>query len=106
MSKFDSLDKFDVESMNEADLKKRQDYVLKNCKCTKCPTYVQGDVQTGYCFPAYGSSAKINVEKDCVCKTCSIFKEYDLTHSFYCTRCSQYCQGLKTEVSGGQGGSG
>ncbi|MBI5888442.1 MAG: DUF2769 domain-containing protein [Deltaproteobacteria bacterium] len=106
MSKYETLDKFGVENLEEADFKKRQDYILKNCRCTKCPTYVQGDAPTGYCYPAFGTSKQIHWEKECVCKTCSIFKEYELTHSFYCTRCSQFCQGLKIEVAGGQGGSG
>ena len=50
-----------------------------------------------YCFPLIGTSAKIQKEKDCICKTCSIFKEYELNHSFYCTRCSQVCQMSKSE---------
>lgn len=106
MGKFDSIDRFGIESMSKEEFLKKQDYVTKKCKCPSCPTYVKGDAPTGYCFPLIGTSKKIQWEKDCVCETCPIYKEYELTHTFYCTRCSQNCQALKTEVAGGQGGSG
>ncbi len=105
MNKHDTYDKFGVEAMTEGEHKERQDYVIKNCKCPGCPTYVEGDQPTGYCFPLIGTSAKIQWEKDCICATCPIYKEYELNHNHYCTRCSQTCQSLKFEL-GGQGGAG
>lgn len=97
------IDKFGVEEMSEAEYRKKQDYVVKNCKCAKCPSYVAGDAPVGYCFPLIGTSKKIQWEKGCVCETCPVYKEYDLTHTFYCTRCSQVCQTLKTEGPVAQG---
>lgn len=106
MSKHDRVDNFGIESMSDEDFKKRQEYVSKNCKCQGCPTYVKGDSPIGYCYPMIGTSRNIQWEKECICETCPIFKEFELTHTFYCTRCSQVCQTTKVEGIGGQGGSG
>ena len=106
MAKFDSFDRFGIEKMEVDAFKQKQDYVLKKCKCATCKSYVAGDKPTGYCFPLIGTSKNIQKEVSCDCSKCDIFKEYELTHSYYCTRCSQYCQALKTEVQGGQGGAG
>lgn len=103
MGKHDRLDSFGVTVIDKAEYAKKQDYVIKNCKCSGCPTYVAGDKPIGYCFPLIGTSAKITVEKDCVCSTCAIYKEYELNHTFYCTRCSQVCQMLKIEGAAAQG---
>lgn len=97
MGKHDRFDKFGIQSMPKEEHDKKQSYVTKNCKCPGCPTYVKGDSPVGYCFPLIGTSKKIQWEKDCICNTCPIFKEYELDHSHYCTRCSQVCQTLKTE---------
>ena len=105
MAKYDYYDKFGVESMSDEEHRQKQDYVIKNCKCQGCPTYVEGDNPIGYCFPLVGTSRKIQWEKECICSTCPIYKEYELGHTHYCTRCSQVCQTLKFEL-GGQGGSG
>ena len=106
MGKYDRIDKFGIETMEEAEYSKKQAYVTKNCRCSKCPTYVSGDNPVGYCFPLIGTSQKIQWEKKCICDTCPVFKEYELEHSFYCTRCSQVCQALKMEGGMGQGGAG
>lgn len=103
MGKFDRIDRFGIENLSEEDYEKRLGYVTKNCKCPGCPTYIAGDSPVGYCFPPIGTSQKIQWEKECVCETCNIYKEYDLTHTFYCTRCSQICQALKTEGPAAQG---
>ena len=101
MSKMSEYDNFGVEEMSKEEYAKKQDYVTKSCLCTKCPTYVQGDSPIGYCFPLVGVSRNIKWEKGCICETCPVFKEYELTHTFYCTRCSQVCQTHKTEAGGG-----
>lgn len=106
MGKYDSVDNFDIEKMTPAEYEKKYSYVAKNCKCPGCPTYVAKDSPVGYCFPTIGTSKNIHWEKDCICGTCPIFKEYELSHTFYCTRCSQFCQGLQSVMQGGQGGSG
>ncbi len=101
MVKVSEFDNFGVEDMSEDEFHAKEKYVAENCKCAGCPTYVEGDSPTGYCYPPIGTSANIKYEKDCICSSCSIYAEYELTHSFYCTRCSQVCQALKTEVGGG-----
>ncbi|HBG45664.1 MAG TPA: hypothetical protein DDW94_01580 [Deltaproteobacteria bacterium] len=103
MSKYDRLDRFGVTVINQDEYERKQAYVIKHCKCQGCPTYVAGDAPTGYCFPTIGTSDKIHYEKECICKTCQIYKEYELNHSFYCTRCSQVCQTMKTEGAAAQG---
>lgn len=97
MGAFTVIDKFGIETISEAEYQKRQNYVLKNCKCNGCTTYVKGDAPVGYCFPPIGTSKKIQWEKDCICETCPVYKEFDLSHTYYCTRCSQLCQTIKTE---------
>lgn len=106
MPKFDSLDKFGIEKMEVEEFKKKQDYVLKKCKCSSCKSFVKGDATAGFCFPLIGTSKSIQKEISCDCSKCDVFKEYELSHTYYCTRCSQYCQTLKTEGLGGQGGAG
>ena len=101
MGKYDRIDKFGIETMERKDFQKKQDYVLKSCKCPGCPTYVKGDNPVGYCFPLIGTSKKIQWEKDCICETCPIWKEYELDHTHYCTRCSEVCQDLKFEGGAG-----
>lgn len=95
------FDNFGVEGMSREEYATKQKYVLSKCLCPKCPTYIQGDNPIGYCFPLVGTSDKIKWEKECICETCPIYKEYELTHTFYCTRCSQVCQSYKMEVGGG-----
>lgn len=102
MGKHDRLDPFGVTEIDKEVYAKKLEYVLKNCKCTGCPTYVAGDAPVGYCFPLRGTSNKTKKEVDCICKTCSIYKEYELNHSFYCTRCSESCQMDKSESSDAQ----
>jgi len=102
MIRISEYDKFGEEGLSKEEYEKIQDYVLKKCKCTGCPTFVKGDNPAGaYCFPLVGTSEKIQREKDCICGTCPIYKEYELTHTFYCTRCSQLCQAYKRECGAG-----
>ncbi len=93
------LDPFGVEEMSKEEYASRHAYVIGKCLCSKCPTYVKGDSPVGYCFPLIGTSKNIKWEKDCICETCPIYNEYELTHTFYCTRCSQVCQAYKAEVA-------
>lgn len=106
MVKHNSIDNFGIQGQSQEEHQKMQDYVTKNCKCQGCPSYVEGDSPIGYCFPIVGTSKKIQWEKECICETCPIYKEFELSHTFYCTRCSQFCQNLKIEAGAGQGGAG
>ena len=99
--KVDIFDNFGVEDFSKEEYAAKQAEIAKQCLCTGCPTYVEGDPTQGYCFPVVGTSDNIKKEKDCVCGTCPVFKEFELSHSFYCTRCSQLCQAYKTEAGGG-----
>ncbi len=97
MGKLDSYDNFGVEKMTKAEHAEKQEKVLAVCKCKGCPSYVEGDNPSGaYCFPLIGTSKAIQWEKDCICGTCPVYKEYELDHNHYCTRCSQFCQSLQT----------
>jgi hypothetical protein len=101
MVKVSEFDNFGVENMAPEDYQSKQAHVTENCRCSTCPTYVEGDAPVGYCFPLVGTSKKIQWEKDCICETCPVYKEFELTHTHYCTRCSQVCQAYKQEVGGG-----
>lgn len=93
------LDPFGVEEMSKEEYAARHASVIGKCLCSKCPTYVKDDSPVGYCYPLIGTSKNIKWEKECVCETCPIYNEYELTHTFYCTRCSQVCQAYKAEVA-------
>jgi hypothetical protein len=97
----DISDKFGVETMSAAEYADKEKYVVSKCRCSECPTYVGGDKPIGYCYPPIGTSKVIKVEKECICKTCPIYQEYELDHTFYCTRCSQVCQAHKAESAVG-----
>lgn len=101
MVKISDFDNFGVEDLSDKEFQERQKYVLSKCKCPGCPTYVKGDTPYGYCYPPIGTSSKIKKEVNCVCTSCPVYKEYELTHTFYCTRCSQVCQAFKAEAGGG-----
>lgn len=101
MVKVSQFDNFGIESMGKAEYEEKQSSVLSLCKCPKCPTYVKGDSPYAYCFPLIGTSKKIQFEKDCICETCPVYSEYELTHTYYCTRCSQLCQTYKAEAAAG-----
>jgi len=99
MGLYDSMDKFDINSMTPEEHRKKQEYVVSKCKCKSCPTYVEGDDTIGYCFPMIGTSKNIKWEKDCICTSCDIWKEYALEHTHYCTRCSELSQIMQSQVS-------
>lgn len=108
-----SIDKFGELEMNEAEYAKKEKAILVVCKCKGCPSFVSGDsmVEDGieegaYCFPPVGGSKVIKWEKDCICSTCPVYKEYDLEHTHYCTRCSELCQIEGGDAVGGDGGGG
>lgn len=99
--KISDFDRFGEEGMSRAEYAKKQDYVVGKCLCKGCPSYVASDESIGYCFPLIGSSKAIQWEKGCLCETCPVYKEYELDHTFYCTRCSQLCQTFKLDTAMG-----
>lgn len=101
MGKFSDSDNFGVEEMSDEAYDAKQADVVSRCKCESCPTYVKSDETIGYCFPLVGTSKNIKWEKECICGTCPVYKEYQLSHTYYCTRCSQLCQEYKTSSQGG-----
>lgn len=101
MGNIHEFDPFHVEDMGKEEYAAKQDYVTSKCLCPTCPTYVKSDDPIGFCFPMVGTSKTIKWEKDCLCETCPVYSEYDLTHTFYCTRCSQVCQAYKAEIGAG-----
>lgn len=77
---------------------------LKKCLCMKCPSYsfackmknmptnmmamIEGvdkaDRMEGM-FCAFSKSKCIDTEKGCICPTCSLWKENNLSKSYFCT---------------------
>lgn len=77
---------------------------LKKCKCIKCPSYTfmckvkgvpanvsalvkgvkKADHMEGM-FCAFNKSKCIETEQGCICTTCAIYKENNLTKGYYCT---------------------
>lgn len=99
MGKISDFDRFGVESIDTKKYANLQATIISKCLCSKCNSYVQGDNPTGYCFPLIGTSQKIHNEKDCICSTCPVYKEHELDHTYYCTRCSHICQTYKTQTA-------
>lgn len=97
--KMSDYDKFGEEGLSREQYARKQDYVVGKCLCSGCPSFVKGDDVAGFCYPLIGSSKVIKWEKGCLCETCPVFTEYDLSHTYYCTRCSQACQTYKTDAA-------
>lgn len=101
MGKVSDFDKFGVEEMAKEEYSKKHADVMASCLCKGCPSYVEGDSPQGYCFPLMGTSENIKKEVDCLCSTCPVAKDYELEHTYYCTRCSDLCQTSKVQIGGG-----
>ena len=57
-------------------------YVLSNCICKKCPSYVECGEQAGYCL--LGKSTCIEERKGCICSDCPVTKKMGLKWGYYC----------------------
>lgn len=102
MARMGSFDNFGVEDMSKEAYRQKYAEILALCKCKECPSYVEGDDNTAFCFPLRGYSKVIKIEKGCICDSCPVKAEFELTdHAHYCTRCSQLCQSYKAEAGGG-----
>ena len=56
---------------------------FSRCACTRCPTFTKGD--TGL-FCLRGRSKLPVTERGCVCRTCPVHIENNLTGRAYCLR--------------------
>ena len=61
----------------------KKEYVLTNCICKKCPSYVECDEKGGFCL--VGKSACIKEKKGCICPDCPVTKKMGLKWGYYCT---------------------
>lgn len=61
----------------------KKEYVLSNCICRKCPSYVKCDEDVGYCL--VGKSNCIKEKKGCICPECPVTKKMELKWGYYCT---------------------
>ena len=56
---------------------------LSRCACTRCPSYIKGD--SGL-FCVHGRSKLDVQERGCICRTCPVHVEYQLSGRAYCLR--------------------
>jgi len=60
----------------------KKEYVLNNCVCKKCPSFVECDEDIGYCLT--GKSKCIKEKKGCICPDCPVTKKMGLKWGYYC----------------------
>ncbi len=73
----------------DPEMEKNMGWVIANCICRQCPSFVECGERAAYCFPLIGKSACIHEEKGCICLECSVYPKVGLKHVFYCTRGSR-----------------
>lgn len=61
----------------------KHDYVLKNCICARCPSWVECGEEAGFCLT--GKSRCITQKKGCICGECPVTKMMGLKWGYYCT---------------------
>lgn len=62
---------------------------LKNCSCTRCPSYnecAQGKGETLYCAEAIGKSACGYKMDGCICGGCPVYEASSLSNGYYCIK--------------------
>jgi len=57
-------------------------YVLNNCICKDCPSYVECGENAGFC--AVGKSKCIKEKKGCICPDCPVTTKMKLKWGYYC----------------------
>ena len=77
---------------DEAEFAERQEWVEENCICTDCPTYVDEETKTGFCWATNGISRVIAEENECICGQCPVFNQAQMRTAYYCTRDSELAQ--------------
>ena len=56
---------------------------LSRCACVRCPSYIKGDSAL-FCVH---DRSKLDVqERGCICRTCPVHVEYQLSGRAYCLR--------------------
>ncbi|NYT05689.1 MAG: DUF2769 domain-containing protein [Methanomicrobiales archaeon] len=76
----------------------------KQCICDICPTYrecvrtEQGAGEAERAFCTVGGSACIVNEHECLCSTCPLSREMELSFSYYCTRGSEAQQRVREVI--------
>jgi hypothetical protein len=53
------------------------------CACARCPSYLQGDSAL---FCVHDRSTLKVQERGCLCRTCPVHLEYQLSGRFFCIR--------------------
>lgn len=75
--------------MDPEEMEKKRTWVLENCICQQCPSWVECDESGGFCFPSIGKSACINEEKGCICGGCPVNEKLKMKHLYFCTKGSE-----------------
>ena len=93
-------DKTQNQNMNMEDMEEKKQFVMDNCTCEKCPTYMDcsegGEKkEKGFCFFAIGKSKCIEKEKGCICGGCTVYAKMGLKNQYYCVRDSEMVQKAK-----------
>jgi len=98
MSKMDMVKKHMMEKMglSEAEVAaKMKEFeeklpdVKKGCICAKCPSWVEGETELGFCHPMVGKSEKITERRGCICPECPVYKMMDMKNGYYCVQGSE-----------------
>ena len=56
---------------------------LGRCNCERCPTFIKGDTKL---FCVHGKSKLPVAEKGCICRTCPVHIEHNLSNRAFCLR--------------------
>jgi hypothetical protein len=75
--------------MSPEEIEKRKEWVLENCTCMSCPSWVECDEEGGFCFQTIGKSRCIKEEKGCICGGCPVYDKLELKHLYFCTKGSE-----------------
>ena len=86
---------------DEAEFNDRERWVVDNCICSDCPSYVAQETEMAFCWAAIGDSEIITDENDCVCGQCAVFNQAQLRLAYYCTRGSELGQLDELSQEGG-----
>jgi len=60
---------------------------MDKCSCPNCPSYnecAKGKTESLYCAGDNGKSACSYQMNGCICGSCPVHKEYNLTSGYYC----------------------
>jgi hypothetical protein len=75
--------------MSPEEMEKKKVWVLDNCTCPQCPSWLECGEKGGFCFPMIGKSGCIKEEKGCICGGCPVHDKLELKHLYFCTKGSE-----------------